>query len=147
MFLQGIETLALRMERHCSNAAATADFLKSHEAVDQVYYPGHEGSPGHEQAVKYLKNGFGGMVGFCIRGGLDAGRKFIDSLKIVSHLANVGDAKSCAVHPASTTHSQLSPQQLAEAGIEDSLVRLSIGIEHIDDIKDDLDQALKKAMI
>ena len=146
MFLQGIETLALRMECHSSNGAAAADFLKSHEAVDKVYYPGHPGSPGHEQAVKYLKNGFGGMVGFCIKGGKEAGRKFIDSLKIISHLANVGDAKSCAVHPASTTHSQLSPQQLSDSGIEDSLVRLSIGIEHIDDIKEDLDQALKKAI-
>ena len=145
MFLQGIETLALRMERHCSNGAAAADFLKLHEAVDKVYYPGHEGSPGHEQAVKYLKNGFGGMVGFCIRGGKEAGQKFIESLKIISHLANVGDAKSCAVHPASTTHSQLSSEQLADSGIEDSLIRLSIGIEHIDDIREDLDQALKKA--
>lgn len=145
MFLQGIETLALRMERHCSNAAAVADFLNAHEAVEQVYYPGLPGSPGHEQAVKYLKNGFGGMVGFCIKGGKEAGRRFIDSLTIISHLANVGDAKSLAIHPASTTHSQLSPEQLSESGIEDSLVRLSIGIEHIDDIREDLDQALKTA--
>jgi len=145
IFLQGIETLSLRMERHCKNAAEVADFLKNHESVDWVYYPGIEGSPGADQAAKYLKNGFGGMVTFGIKGGLEAGQKFIDGLTIISHVANVGDAKSLAIHPASTTHSQLSPEQLAEAGVEESLVRLSIGIEHIDDIKADIDQALRQA--
>lgn len=146
MFLQGIETLGLRMERHCSNTSQVADFLKGHDAVDWVYFPGHEGSPGHENAVKYLKNGFGGMVTFGIKGGLKAGQTFIEALQLVSHLANVGDAKSLAIHPASTTHSQLSEEQLAESGISDSMVRLSIGIEHIEDIKQDINQALQKAV-
>lgn len=145
-FLQGIETLALRMERHCSNALAVADYLKHHDAVDWVYYPGHQGSPGHENAVKYLKNGFGGMVTFGIKGGLESGQKFIEKLQIFSHLANVGDAKSLAIHPASTTHSQLSNEQLAEAGITESMVRLSVGIEHIDDLTADIDIALKSAV-
>jgi len=146
MFLQGIETLGLRMERHCSNTSQVADFLKEHDAVDWVYFPGHEGSPGHENAVKYLQNGFGGMVTFGIKGGLKAGQTFIEALQLVSHLANVGDAKSLAIHPASTTHSQLSEEQLAESGISDSMIRLSIGIEHIDDIKQDINQALQKAV-
>ena len=146
MFLQGIETLGLRMERHCSNTNQVADFLKAHDAVDWVYFPGHEGSPGHENAVKYLQNGFGGMVTFGIKGGLKAGQTFIEALQLVSHLANVGDAKSLAIHPASTTHSQLSEEQLAESGISDSMIRLSIGIEHIDDIKQDINQALQKAV-
>jgi O-acetylhomoserine (thiol)-lyase len=133
------------MERHCSNAQSVADFLKDHDLVDWVYFPGHAGSPGHDNARKYLQNGFGGMVAFGIKGGLDAGRSFIEGLQLISHLANVGDAKSLAIHPASTTHSQLSPEQLEEAGISESMVRLSIGIEHVDDIKADIDQALKKA--
>lgn len=145
IFLQGIETLALRMERHSANASAVADFLNSHECVDWVYYPGLDGSPGSDQAAKYLKNGFGGMVTFGIKGGLAAGQKFIDGLQLLSHVANVGDAKSLAIHPASTTHSQLSAEQLREAGIQESMVRLSIGIEHIDDIKGDIDQALRQA--
>ena len=144
-FLQGIETLGLRMERHCSNASAVADFLNNHEAVDWVYYPGLKGSPGHEIAAAYLKNGFGGMVAFGIKGGLEAGQKFIEALQLASHLANVGDAKTLAIHPASTTHSQLSAEQLVESGITDTMIRLSIGIEHIDDIKADIEQALHKA--
>jgi len=144
-FLQGIETLGLRMERHCSNASAVADFLNNHEAVDWVYYPGLKGSPGHETAATYLKNGFGGMVAFGIKGGLEAGQKFIEALQLASHLANVGDAKTLAIHPASTTHSQLSAEQLVESGITDTMIRLSIGIEHIDDIKADIEQALQKA--
>lgn len=144
-FLQGIETLGLRMERHCSNASAVADFLNNHEAVDWVYYPGLKGSPGHEIAATYLKNGFGGMVAFGIKGGLEAGQKFIEALQLASHLANVGDAKTLAIHPASTTHSQLSAEQLVESGITDTMIRLSIGIEHIDDIKADIEQALQKA--
>ncbi len=145
IFLQGIETLGLRMERHCHNAQAVADFLDSHDGVEWVYYPGHEGSPGYENAVTYLKNGFGGMVAFGIKGGHEAGRQFIEELQLVSHLANVGDAKTLAIHPASTTHSQLSAEQLAESGITDAMVRLSIGIEHIDDIIADIEQALQKA--
>lgn len=144
-FLQGIETLGLRMERHCSNAQEIADHLNDHAMVDWVCYPGIEGSPGHDNAVKYLKNGFGGMVTFGIKGGSSAAQKFIDGLELISHLANVGDAKSLAIHPASTTHSQLSEGQLAESGISASMVRLSIGIEHIDDISADIDQALQKA--
>ena len=133
------------MERHCSNARAVADFLNSHAGVEWVYYPGLAGSPGHENAAVYLKNGFGGMVAFGIKGGHEAGRQFIEELQLVSHLANVGDAKTLAIHPASTTHSQLSAEQLAESGITDAMIRLSIGIEHIDDIIADLEQALQKA--
>jgi len=144
-FLQGIETLGLRMERHCSNAQAVADYLNGHPLVDWVYFPGLKGSPGHETALKYLKNGFGGMVSFGVKGGLEAGRKFIEGVELISHLANVGDAKTLAIHPASTTHSQLSAEQLAESGITDSTIRLSIGIEHIDDITADIEQALQKA--
>jgi len=141
-FLQGIETLSLRMERHSANAAEVADYLEGHTGVDWVHYPGLAGSPGNEMAVNYLTKGFGGMVAFGIKGGLEAGKKFIDSLQLISHLANVGDAKSLAIHPASTTHSQLSPQQLKEGDIDEGMVRLSIGIEHIDDILADIEQAL-----
>lgn len=143
--LQGIETLSLRMARHCENAAVVAEHLAGHSGVDWVHYPGRPDAPGHQQAVKYLRNGFGGMIAFGIKGGIAAGKKFIDSLQLISHLANVGDAKSLAIHPASTTHSQLSPQQLQEGGIDEGMIRLSIGIEHIDDIIADLDQALAKA--
>ena len=144
-FLQGIETLSLRMERHCENAAKIADYLRRQRGVEWVHYPGLSDSPGHELAVKYLPRGFGGMVGFNIKGGLQAGSKFIDSLGLISHLANVGDAKSLAIHPASTTHSQLSPEQLKACHIGEGLIRLSVGIEHIDDIIADLDQALSCA--
>jgi O-acetylhomoserine (thiol)-lyase len=146
LFLQGIETLALRMERHSENGRAVADYLHRHPAVDWVNYPGLPGSPGHENAVKYLHNGFGGMVAFGIKGGLAAGQGFIEGLQLFSHLANVGDAKSLAIHPASTTHSQLTPEQLAAGGISESLVRLSVGIEHIDDILADIEQALAGAV-
>jgi len=145
LFLQGIETLALRMERHSANGAVVADYLHRHPAVEWVNYPGLPGSPGHETALKYLQNGFGGMVAFGIKGGLAAGRCFIEGLQLFSHLANVGDAKSLAIHPASTTHSQLSPEQLAAGGISESMIRLSVGIEHIDDILADIEQALGKA--
>ncbi len=145
LFLQGIETLSLRMERHSENGYLVADHLQGHPQVEWVHYPGLTGSPGYENALRYLKNGFGGMIAFGIRGGLEAGRAFIESLKLISHLANVGDAKSLAIHPASTTHSQLSGEQLQSAGISASLIRLSIGIEHIDDIREDIDQALVQA--
>jgi O-acetylhomoserine (thiol)-lyase len=142
MFLQGIETLPLRMERHSENAQSIADYLSAHHLVDWVRYPGLPNDPANANARKYLPNGCGGMVVFGIRGGRDAGARFINSLKLFSHLANVGDAKSLAIHPATTTHSQMSEKQLEESGIKPELVRLSIGLEHIDDIVDDLDQAL-----
>ncbi|WP_136806710.1 O-acetylhomoserine aminocarboxypropyltransferase/cysteine synthase family protein [Desulfosediminicola flagellatus] len=147
MFLQGLETLALRMERHCENALTVANFLQNHSDVDSVNYPGLPDSTGHDIAKKYLKKGFGGMVSFSIRGGREAGRKFIDNLQLFSHLANVGDAKSLAVHPATTTHSQLSSEQLQAGGITDGMIRLSIGIEHIDDIIADLAQAITAAQV
>ncbi|MCP3890867.1 MAG: O-acetylhomoserine aminocarboxypropyltransferase/cysteine synthase [Desulfobulbaceae bacterium] len=145
-FLQGLETLSLRMERHNENGMKVAEYLSRHPAVDWVHYPGLEGAPDHDIAVKYLKNGFGGMIAFNIKGGRTAGSTFIDSLKLVSHLANVGDAKSLAIHPASTTHSQLTPEQLADGDIDEGMIRLSIGIEHVDDIVADLDQALSKTL-
>ncbi|MGC8990217.1 MAG: O-acetylhomoserine aminocarboxypropyltransferase/cysteine synthase family protein [Verrucomicrobiia bacterium] len=143
MFLQGIETLPLRMERHCSNALEVALFLKSHRAVDWVRYPGLPGDSMHTLNKKYLRGKGGSMVVFGIKGGKESGRKFIDSLKLISHLANVGDAKSLAIHPATTTHSQLSEQEQRAAGITPELVRLSIGLEHPDDLRADLEQALK----
>lgn len=143
MFLQGIETLPLRMERHCSNALEVALFLKSHPAVDWVRYPGLPDDSMYALNKKYLRGKGGSMVVFGIKGGKDAGRKFIDSLKLISHLANVGDAKSLAIHPATTTHSQLSDQEQRAAGITPELVRLSIGLEHPDDLRADLEQALK----
>ncbi|MGA2639962.1 MAG: O-acetylhomoserine aminocarboxypropyltransferase/cysteine synthase family protein [Spirochaetia bacterium] len=144
IFLQGIESLPLRMERHSSNALAVAQWLKKHPKVAWVRYPGLPDDPTYPVAKKYLKQGFGGMVVFGTKAGKEAGEKFINSLKLFSHLANVGDAKSLAIHPASTTHSQLTEAQQREGEVTPELVRLSIGIEHIDDIKDDLDQALNQ---
>ncbi|MGD9182318.1 MAG: O-acetylhomoserine aminocarboxypropyltransferase/cysteine synthase [Desulfobacterales bacterium] len=141
MFLQGLETLPLRMQRHCENAVEVARFLKEHPQVEWVRYPGLPDDPTYPVASKYLKNGFGGMVVFGIKGGLEAGQKFVDSLKLFSLLANVGDAKSLVIHPASTTHSQLTEEQQKAGGLTPDLVRLSIGLEHIDDIKNDLEQA------
>jgi O-acetylhomoserine (thiol)-lyase len=143
--LQGIETLPLRMERHCENSLAVAKHLQAHPAVEWVRFPG---LPGDSQATlnkKYLRGKGGSMVVFGIKGGAPAGTKFIDSLKLFKHLANVGDAKSLAIHPATTTHSQLNQEQLLAAGIPPELIRLSVGIEHIDDILADLDQALATA--
>lgn len=145
IFLQGIETLPLRMERHCSNARAVAEHLAKHPKVDWVRYPGLKNDPAYPVASKYLKKGFGGMVVFGIKGGKAAGGKFIDNLTLISHLANVGDAKSLALHPASTSHSQLSEAQQRESGLTPELVRLSIGLEHVEDILTDIDQALSKA--
>lgn len=142
VFLQGLETLALRMERHSENALQVAEFLSGHPRVAWVRYPGLPGDPSYELARTMFPRGFGGMVVFGVRGGLVAGRSFIDRLGLVSHLANVGDAKSLAIHPASTTHSQLAEAEQLQAGITPDLVRLSVGIEHIDDILADLDQAL-----
>ncbi len=142
LFIQGLETLSLRMERHVQNAQRAAEFLEDHPKVNWVTYPGLPSHPDFEKARKYLPKGAGGILGFGIRGGKEAGANFINSLQLFSHLANVGDAHSLAIHPASTTHSQLSPEQLADAGISPDFIRLSIGIEDIDDILWDLDQAL-----
>ena len=144
-FLLGVETLSLRVQRHSDNALAVAKYLEAHPKVEWVAYPGLESHPTHENAKKYLVNGFGGVVVFGVKGGLEAGKKLIDSVELFSHLANVGDAKSLIIHPASTTHSQLSEEELVKAGIGDDFVRLSIGIENIDDIIADLAQALEKA--
>lgn len=142
-FLQGIETLALRMERHSANALTVAEFLEKQSEVAWVRYPGLASHPSHGVAKKQFTNGFGATVVFELKGGEEAGRKFIEKLEIFSHLANVGDAKSLAIHPATTTHSQLTPDQQAEGGITPGLVRLSVGLEHIDDLLADLTQALK----
>jgi O-acetylhomoserine (thiol)-lyase len=144
MFLQGLETLPLRMQRHCENAMSVARFLKTHSKVNWVRYPGLEDDPTFPVAGKYFENGFGGMVVFGIEGGLEAGSKFVDNLKLFSHLANVGDAKSLVIHPSSTTHSQLSEEQQKAGGLTPDLVRLSVGIEHSDDIIEDLEQAFAK---
>jgi O-acetylhomoserine (thiol)-lyase len=144
IFLQGLETLALRIQRHCENATSVARFLKTHPKVRWVRYPGLEDDPTYPAASKYLKNGFGAMVVFGIEGGLEAGKKFVDSLQLFSHLANVGDAKSLVIHPSSTTHSQLSDEQQRAGGLTPDLVRLSVGLEHIDDIVGDLEQAFAK---
>jgi O-acetylhomoserine (thiol)-lyase len=144
IFLQGLETLVLRMAQHSRNALEIAQWLKKHPKVSWIRYPGLPDDPTYTLASKYLKKGFGGMVVFGTKGGKAAGEKFINSLKLISHLANVGDAKSLAIHPASTTHSQLSEEQQREGGLSPELVRLSIGIEHVEDIKDDIDQALKQ---
>jgi O-acetylhomoserine (thiol)-lyase len=141
--LQGIETLSLRMERHVQNAQAVAEFLEQHPQVNWVTYPGLKSHPDYERAKRYLPKGAGAILGFGIRGGLEAGRKFIERLQLFSHLANVGDAKSLAIHPATTTHSQLSPEEQLSAGVSPDFIRLSIGIEDIDDILWDLDQALQ----
>ena len=140
--IQGIETLPLRMERHSENGLAVAKHLQNHEKVDWVRHPSLEGDPSYELAQKYMPNGSGGMVIFGVKGGSEAGRKFIENLQLFSHLANVGDARSLAIHPASTTHSQLSEEQQLNARITPDLVRLSVGIEHIQDILEDIDQAL-----
>ncbi|MCL2294502.1 MAG: O-acetylhomoserine aminocarboxypropyltransferase/cysteine synthase [Spirochaetes bacterium] len=144
LFIQGIATLPLRMEKHCENAMKTAEFLSSHPRVKWVRYPGLKNDPARALASKYFdRNLFGGMVVFGIDTGLKGGKKFIDSLKLISHVANVGDIKTLAIHPASTTHSQLSEKEQENAGLMPDLVRLSIGIEDIDDIIEDINQALK----
>ncbi|OGC14349.1 O-acetylhomoserine aminocarboxypropyltransferase [candidate division WOR-1 bacterium RIFOXYC2_FULL_37_10] len=144
LFLQGLETLHLRIVRHSENALKVAKFLEKHEKVSWVNYPGLESSPEKKKADKYLKRGSGAIVGFGIKGGMEAGKKFIDSVKLASHLANVGDAKTLVIHPASTTHQQLSVAEQKSAGVTPDFIRLSVGIEDVYDIIGDIDQALAK---
>ena len=141
LLLQGLETLSLRVERSCENALALARWLNDQPQVEWVSYPGLEDHPYHERARQYLQNGFGAVLSFGIRGGLDAGQQLMDNLKLCSHLANVGDAKTLVIHPSSTTHQQLSAEEQAAAGVTEDMVRVSLGIEHIDDIRADFEQA------
>ena len=145
-FLLGLETLPLRQQRHSENALAVARWLKQHPAVSWVAYPGLADDPGHAVAAKYLKKGFGGMVGFGIKGGLEAGKKFINSVQVLSHLANIGDSKTLVIHPASTTHQQLTAEEQQATGVTADYIRLSVGLEDVADIQADIDQALKKAV-
>ena len=140
--LQGLETLPLRIREHSRNATAVADFLAARPEVTLVNYPGHQTGQTRERADRYLDGGYGALVGFELKGGVDAGRKFIDSLQLLYHVANIGDARSLAIHPATTTHSQLSAEEQLATGVSPGFVRLSVGIEHIDDILADLAQAL-----
>jgi O-acetylhomoserine (thiol)-lyase len=144
-FIQGLETLPLRMREHCRNTDAVVDFLKKHPAITRIYFPGVMSGEAKRRADTYLKGGYGALVGFEIAGGREAGRKFIDALQLFYHVANIGDARSLAIHPATTTHSQLSPEEQHATGVTDSYVRLAVGLEHIDDILGDLSQALRAA--
>ena len=146
LFLQGLETLSLRMEKHSSNALLVAEHLQDHPGVAWVNYPGLVDHPSHASAEKYLKGGYGGLLGFGIKGGLEAGKRFIESVQLFSHLANIGDSKSLVIHPASTTHQQLTPAEQAATGVSPDYIRLSIGIEDIEDIIADLDRALARAV-
>jgi O-acetylhomoserine (thiol)-lyase len=145
LFIQGLETLALRMRQHCANASAVAAYLSKHPKVTQVIFPGVMEGEARRRADAYLKGGYGGLLGFELKGGRESGRRFIDALKMFYHVANIGDARSLAIHPATTTHSQLTPEQQLLTGVTDGYVRLSIGIEHPDDIVADLNQALAAA--
>ena len=144
-FIQGLETLPLRIREHSRNAQSVSDFLEEHEKVSKVIYPGLQSGEARRRADEYLKGGFSGLVGFELSGGVESGKKFIDSLELLYHVANIGDARSLAIHPSSTTHSQLSEEQQIASGVTPGYVRLSVGIEHIDDILADLSQALDKA--
>jgi len=144
MFIQGLETLALRMREHSSNAEKVAQYLSNHESVERVIYPSVMDGYSKDRAEKYLTRGNGGLMGFEIKGGIEAGKKFINALEMVYHVANIGDSRSLAIHPGSTTHSQLNEEELLSAGITPGFVRLSIGLEHIDDIIADYEQALAK---
>jgi O-acetylhomoserine (thiol)-lyase len=145
LFIQGLETLPLRMRQHCENAIKTADWLKKHPAVTKVIFPSFQTGETRRRADTYLKGGYGALLGFELKGGKEAGRKFIDALQLFYHVANIGDARSLAIHPATTTHSQLSPEEQLQTGVTDGYVRLALGIEHIDDILADLGQALEAA--
>ena len=146
LFLQGVETLALRQEKHSANALKVARFLKNHPAVAWVNYPGLEDHPSHALAEKYLKGKYNAILGFGIKGGLTAAKKFIESVELLSHLANIGDSKSLVIHPASTTHQQLTPEEQQATGVTPDFIRISVGIEDVEDIIADLDQALAKAV-
>ena len=145
LFLQGLETLALRQKQHSLNALVLAQYLKAHPLVSWVTYPGLKDDPSYALASKYLKAGFGGILGFGIKGGLEAGKRFINSVKLLSHLANIGDAKSLVIHPASTTHQQLTREEQEATGVTEDYIRFSVGLEDVDDIKADVDQALRTA--
>jgi len=145
LFLQGIETLSLRMDRHCANAKSVAEVLQGHPAVEWVNYPGLPQHPDHARVERYLRRGAGAILGFGIKGGMEAGKKFINATRLCSHLANIGDAKTLVIHPASTTHSQLTPEEQKETGVVPEYVRISVGIEDSRDIIADLDQALRVA--
>ena len=142
LFLQGLETLSLRVQRHVDNALEVARWLQDRPEVSWVNYPGLDDHPSHELAKKYLHNGFGAVLSFGVAGGYEAARTFIDSVELASHLANVGDAKTLVIHPASTTHQQLNAEEQRAAGVKPELIRVSVGIEHIDDIKADFERAL-----
>ena len=145
LFLQGLETLSLRVQRHVDNALELARWLEADPRVSWVQYPGLESHPSHQRAKRYLRNGFGAVLSFGVEGGFEAAKTLIDSLRLASHLANVGDAKTLVIHPASTTHQQLTPEEQAASGVSPDLVRVAVGIEHIEDIKADFDQALERA--
>jgi O-acetylhomoserine (thiol)-lyase len=144
LFLQGLETLSLRVERIADNALHLAKWLEAHEEVESVNYPGLKSSKYHETASKYLKRGYGGVLSFIVKGGREKAAEFVDSLKLVSHLANVGDAKTLIIHPASTTHQQLTDEEQLASGVQPAQLRVSVGYEHIDDIKNDFSQAFDK---
>jgi O-acetylhomoserine (thiol)-lyase len=144
--LQGLETLHLRMPRHCENALEVARFLEKHELVEWVNYPGLPSHSHYDSAQKYLPDGQGALLGFGIRGGEAAGKKFIEGVKLASHLANIGDAKTLVIHPASTTHSQLTPEEQVATGVTPEYIRVSVGIEDVKDIIADLDQALRASV-
>ncbi|MGC9455648.1 MAG: O-acetylhomoserine aminocarboxypropyltransferase/cysteine synthase family protein [Phycisphaerae bacterium] len=145
LFLLGLETLHVRMPRHCENALALAKWLSAHDSIEWVNYPGLADHPHHELAAKYFDGGFGAIIGFGIRGGRSAGERFINSVRLCSHVANIGDARTLVIHPASTTHQQLSDEEQRAAGVTPEYIRLCVGIEDVDDIRDDLDQALSAA--
>jgi len=142
-----LAALPLRQQRHSANALVIARWLQQHPQVRWVVYPGLPDNPDHANAAKYLKQGFGGLVGFGIRGGLEAARKFINAVQLLSHVANIGDAKSLVIHPASTTHQQLTPDEQAATGVTPDYIRLSVGLEDVEDIKADMDQALQQAIV
>ncbi|MDW8287601.1 MAG: PLP-dependent transferase, partial [Flammeovirgaceae bacterium] len=144
LLIQGLETLSLRVQRTVDNALDLARWLENHRAVESVNYPGLESSPYYRLARRYLRNGYGGVLTFSVKGGYEAAKKVVDNLKLVSHLANVGDAKTLIIHPASTTHQQLSEEEQRSAGVTPNLLRVSVGIEHIEDIKADFEQAFEK---
>jgi O-acetylhomoserine (thiol)-lyase len=145
LFIQGLETLSVRLDRHCQNAQAVAEWLEARDEVEWVYYPGLASSPWHDRATRYLPRGNGAILAFGIKGGLEAGKRFIEGLELFSHLANVGDVRSLAIHPASTTHSQLAPEEQVTTGVSPDLVRLCIGIETLDDILADLEAGFRAA--